>query len=82
MKLEHKKVVQAGFTIEGTWVPFDCFEDLQDVDGYEGFESGCVFPRDIEIALVKAGLAHNSTRGSMFPSNPAFKDFMNEIEWE
>lgn len=82
MKIEKKMVEQYGLTIEGIWVPYECLEDLESVDGYEGFESGALFDNDIERALVKAGIAHHSTRGSMFPTQPEFRKFMNEIDFE
>lgn len=82
MKLQTKMVPQIGITIAGTWVPYECLEDLQDVHGLEGFEPGCNFPKDIEKALIKEGIAHKSTRGSLFPNMARLEDLIESIEWD
>lgn len=81
-KIETKMVEQLGFTILGVWVPYECLEDLQAVHGLEGFEPGVNLPADVERALIAAGLAHKSTRGSLFPNHPQMTEFIRAADFE
>lgn len=81
MKLEKRMVTEYGVTLDGVWIPHSVLEELDNCDGMEGFMPGvAAVDSDQERALITAGLAHRSTRGSLFPNSDAYRKFMRELE--